>query len=347
MKGSQTILVTRFSAIGDVAMVVPLLKALLERHPQLQLVMLTQSFLHDLFRPLPRVHLPKADLRGKDGTPVGLWRLSRRLKQSYALDGVVDLHDVLRSQLLRTYLFIQGIPFTRIQKDRKARQLLTRRNKKQWVEAKHSFLLYQDTFARMGFPLDLSLDMPPKLNFAPFASPELDLTHPRPWIGLAPFASRTEKMLPLPRMQQVASQLLNQGASVFLFGGPREQKILSEWKEEDPRLQIAPYFPLAQEMYLIQHLDLMVGPDSANGHLARLVGTPTLTIWGPTHPLAGFRPLGPSSQQHDLEISTEELPCRPCFVVKAKPCYRGDHACMQRINTESLLNRVQQVLTST
>ena len=42
------------------------------------------------------------------------------------------------------------------------------------------------------------------------------------------------------------------------------------------------------ELNLMSHLDVMLSMDSANMHLASLVNIPVVSIWGATHPYAGF-----------------------------------------------------------
>ncbi len=346
MPEKQTLLITRLSAIGDVAMTVPLLKALLDQYPYLELVMLTRPFLHDLFAPLPRIHLPEIDLQGRHKGIKGLWRLTQELQKEYSIDAVVDLHDVLRTKVIRNILKLKGLPVGNIEKDRKARKKLTKQSGKDRTPARHSFDLYSEVFERVGFPIRVHLQHPPAVDFSRYRSP-IDLPGlPRPFIGIGPFASKGPKIYPPKRIAETAKTLAQSNKTVFLFGGPADQKWLEDLAQTHPNLHVAPIASLAREMRLIQELDLMVSPDSANGHLARIVGTPTLTIWGPTHPDAGFRPIGPRTEVHHLQVPVSELPCRPCFIVNAKPCYRGDHACMQRIPAQQLEREILALLQS-
>jgi len=81
--------------------------------------------------------------------------------------------------------------------------------------------------------------------------------------------------------------------------------------------------------------------DSSNMHMASLVGTPVVSIWGATHPYAGFMGYGQSitnGVQTDLE-------CRPCSVFGDKPCWRKDLACMNNIDIDEVLMKVSQVIT--
>lgn len=100
---------------------------------------------------------------------------------------------------------------------------------------------------------------------------------------------------------------------------------------------------LPTELALIRQLDLMLCMDSGNMHLAALSGVPVLSIWGATHPFAGFGPYG-QADKHLLQIPNDVLPCRPCSVFGNKPCWRGDWACLQMISVEMVFERMQTLL---
>jgi ADP-heptose:LPS heptosyltransferase len=95
-----------------------------------------------------------------------------------------------------------------------------------------------------------------------------------------------------------------------------------------------------QELILMSHLDCMVSMDSANMHLASLTNTPVVSVWGATHPYAGF--LG--WNQNPDNIVQLNLNCRPCSIYGSKPCMRQDFACMRNINPDTIAERVENVL---
>jgi len=87
----------------------------------------------------------------------------------------------------------------------------------------------------------------------------------------------------------------------------------------------------------MSYLDVMLSMDSANMHLASLVNTEVISIWGQTHPYAGF--LG-WKQLPVNTIQCEDLACRPCSVYGNKECYRKDFACMNNILPETIINKI-------
>jgi ADP-heptose:LPS heptosyltransferase len=336
-------LVIRFSAIGDVVLTLPALRAALQRYPDLELVVLTRPVLHGLFADWSRVTLPEVDLKGRHRGLMGMLRLYRELQATDHFDGVLDLHDVLRTQVLRRLFAWQGTPVFRLRKDRKGRRGMIRRQGKVRQPLQHSLSNYVEVFRRAGLPVHLTPSTVAAISYADHPLPvRTDL--PRPWVGVGPFASKPEKMYPLDRMQVVIEALATQGTTVFLFGGPEDRAWFAPLVAAHPTVHLAPIDPLAEELALIEALDLMISVDSANTHLARLVGTRVLSIWGPTHPDAGFGPLGAVDPADLIQVPISTLPCRPCSIVKQHPCYRGDRACMHWIEPQQVLTRVREVL---
>ena len=100
-------------------------------------------------------------------------------------------------------------------------------------------------------------------------------------------------------------------------------------------------FSMNDELAEIAKLDLMISMDSANMHLASMCDVPVLSIWGATHPYAGFMGWG-QPLDHAIQV---ELPCSPCSVFGNKACYRGDWACLQQIEPATVVvDNVYRVL---
>ena len=135
-------------------------------------------------------------------------------------------------------------------------------------------------------------------------------------------------------------------ARLFLFGrGQEEERTFDKWCAEEPRcVNVSRHLEaMQQELILMSHLDLMLSMDSANMHLASIVGTPVVSVWGATHPAAGFMGW---NQAADRAVQID-LPCRPCSIYGNKPCLRGDYACMKNIPPEQIVERMAFVLAKT
>jgi ADP-heptose:LPS heptosyltransferase len=162
-------------------------------------------------------------------------------------------------------------------------------------------------------------------------------------VGVAPFAQHEEKTYPPEKMKLFLQQLSKrQDIQLLFFGAPgREAALLETWCSEIPgAVNAAGKISFAKELQLISHLSLMISMDSANMHLASIYGVPVVSIWGATHPFAGFYGWG----QHTQNIVQANLSCRPCSVFGNKPCYRGDHACMHLITIEMLMQKTTKLL---
>jgi hypothetical protein len=127
-----------------------------------------------------------------------------------------------------------------------------------------------------------------------------------------------------------------------LFGGTRaEQLVIKQWEKDFKFVVPTPFGTgFKSELELMGKLKVMVSMDSANMHLASLVDVPVVSIWGPTHPYAGFY----GFNQDPANAIQTDLSCRPCSVFGNKNCWRGDHACMQNISPEMVIKQVKKII---
>ena len=345
---TEHILIIRFSAIGDVAMTVPVVYSLSKQYPELRVTVLSRPFARPLFENLaPNVGFMEADIKGEYKGIKGLNALYRRLlaKQFTA---IADLHNVLRSDYLRLRFNLDQYKVAHINKHRAERKRLTQRNNKVLEPIQSSIDNYCEVLGELGYPVTI--------NFTTLLKPEEASLRQLPdaigekkpfqqWIGIAPFAAHKGKAYPLNLMEKVISGLVQHHPScrIFLFGGgQRERQQLDEIARRNSSCTVVPdvVHGLRNELILMSHLDVMVSMDSANMHLASLVGTPVVSVWGATHPYAGF--MGWNQKMENAVQTT--LPCRPCSIFGNKPCLRGDYACLTAIKPDAIINKVEQNL---
>ncbi len=349
----EHILVIRFSALGDVAMTVPVVWALARQYPEVRITVLSRPMARPFFDSLaPNINFMEADLKGEYHGLKGLNALYRRLTAKQ-FTAIADLHNVIRSDYLRLRFSLGHYRVEHIDKHRhRRRKLVAPTAKKVFKPLPSSFENYLDVFSRLGFPIK-----PENLCFRSLFPPEggnLDLLPPaighkaagEQWIGIAPTAAHTGKIYPLEKMEQVIDLLTGKypHMRIFLFGrGEREDKLFPQWSEHRPQcLTVGQHTEnMSQELILMSHLDAMVSMDSANMHLASLTATPVVSIWGATHPYAGFMGWG---QNEDNALQTE-LECRPCSIYGQKPCQRGDYACLTGITPEMIVEKITRILT--
>ena len=347
----EHILVIRFSALGDVAMTVPVVWALAMQYPDIRITVLSRAFARPLFEDLaPNVNFMEADLKREYHGVKGLNALYRRLVAKQ-FTKVADLHDVLRSEYLRVRFNIGRYRVEHINKNRSLRRHLVANKNKVRLQLPTSFENYATVFARLGYPVDVSKfhsifpEEGGNLNLLPAAiGPKRSGEQ---WIGIAPFAAHEGKVYPPRLMEQVIYQLIQQypQARIFFFGrGEQEDKYFPLWCAQYRQcLYVSRHCEtMYQELILMSHLDAMLSMDSANMHLASLTGIPVVSVWGATHPMAGFLGFNQSAE-NAIQI---DLDCRPCSIFGNKPCQRGDYACLQNIPPERIVERITTIINN-
>jgi ADP-heptose:LPS heptosyltransferase len=273
--------------------------------------------------------------------------LFKTLVRKASYDVVIDMHDHIRTIVLRTFFklfFTDVVVFDKGRKDKKA---FVRRGHKITHPLPHTIERYQSAFEKAGFPMDL---LPPpyfQLNESlQVAATEWlqnqGLQKNEKWIGIAPFARHATKIWPLENYSSLIENVLQKTKARFFFFGAGEKEIryFENLRKKFPGECVIPagQLKIRQEIALMKHLDAMVCVDSANMHLAALAGVPVFSIWGGTHPDIGFAPFGKNNTI--VQVSRDELPCRPCSVYGRETCYVGGFPCLTRITSEVLAERL-------
>ena len=251
------------------------------------------------------------------------------------------MHAVLRTRILRLLFLGSGTPFKVIDKGRKEKRRLTAWKNKEIRPLKSTHERYAAVFASLGYPVQLTeKDVLPRENWPEGLSKEgEDGTNYR--IGIAPFAAHPGKCYSLQKMKEVISRLgKKKGIRLYLLGGgEKEISVLDSWGDEFPHcVSVAGKMGLSEELALISNLDLMVSMDSGNGHLAAMYGLPVITIWGITHPYAGFTPYK-QPNENSILADIVQYPLIPTSVYGNK-APEGYESAMDTIFPEQILQRI-------
>ncbi len=339
----ERILIIRFSAIGDVAMTVPIVHSLASQYPDLDITVLSRKHLQPIFKEVPsNVHFMGVDLKGEYEGISGLNKLYKELA-AMEFDYVADFHNVLRSKYLGLRFKFAGIPVVTLDKGRAGKRKLVRRRNKIFKRQKSLFQRYTDVLDKLGFPISANFDSIYGEGRGDFDKvKEVVGDKNQKWLGIAPFAQHKGKIYPIEKMEEVISYFSKDNrVKIFLFGGGEKEKaVFDGWVKKYPSvMSMIGRLDMEKELILMSYLDLMLSMDSSNMHLASLVNTPVLSIWGATHPYAGF--LG-WKQLPTNAIQIEDLTCRPCSVYGQKECYRKDYACLNKIKPEVIIDRIER-----
>ncbi len=333
----QHLLIVRFSAMSDVAMLAHVVRALRVNHPTLRVSMLTQRLFEPLFKGLDVNFIP-VDLDGRHSGFTGMRRLACEISEM-DIDCVADMQSVLRTTLFRVMLKFQGVTSAYLRKDKVSKWMRMDGGCQDMTKPlKHTVERYCDVLRDLGFEVD---------NPAPIE--KIERPNPMPydkgserWIGVAPFSVHEGKRYPLHLVRRLIPILLKKYDRLFIHsGGGKELKFAEEMAATYDRVEaVYSQITLAQEIDLISNEDCIVSMDSFTMHVASLVVTPVVSIWGATHPLVGFSGYGCDPEGY-VQL---DLPCRPCSTFGNKRCRMRDYNCLHDITPESVAERVDYII---
>lgn len=328
MSRPKHVLVMRFAALGDVAAMASVLQRRAGQNPDVQFTILTHRMLLPLFDGLTNVRAVPLD---KTQSIRRIFCSLRDLHPTHVIDG----HSNLRTICLRTLFFLTGVSVRSLPKYRMRRWRLVRNRRKVLQPMLPWWKVYDRLFAGCGLS-------PVRMTDPPVIVPRrADDGHFR--IGVAPFAYYPGKVWPLEKMKELVRRLSSvPGCTVWLFGAPGDRAVLDEWAAECPGTVNIPAVSggFSSELEIIKSLHLMISMDSANMHFASWAGVPVVSVWGATHPYAGFYGW---RQDPDWAVQIP-LECRPCSTNGGRQCRRGDCLCMNSITVDMVMDKVRKVL---
>lgn len=282
----------RLSAMGDVAMTVTILRAFSKQYSEVKITVISSPFFKPFFDEIPNVTFFEFDKKDKHRGFLGLFRLFLELRKRN-IDAFADLHNVLRSKVIRVLFALSGKKAAKTDKGRAEKKEVIRSENKIFRQLPTVFERHTKVFQALGFSLDLSNPTFPDRKNLDSETLAIVGEKTSNWIGIAPFAQHDSKVYPQDLMQEVIDELAqNPNNKILLFGGGKKEievlNLLSKGKENV--VSTAGKLKFSQELQLISNLDTMLSMDSGNAHIAAMLGIKTITLWGATHPFLGFSP---------------------------------------------------------
>jgi ADP-heptose:LPS heptosyltransferase len=337
----QHIAVMRLSAMGDVAMTVPVLRAFVNQHPQVKITLISRPFFKPFFDGIPNVSFFAFDEKERHKGFLGLLRLYQDLKH-LDIDAFADLHNVLRSKIVRSLFALSGKKVASVDKGRAEKKALTQAENKVFKQLPTMFERHAKVFNELGFSVDLSsrsvgTAFPKKAVLDKEISSILGENNKK-LIGIAPFAQYDSKVYPLDLMQEVIDKLaFDANNTILLFGGGKKEiEILNSLSSNKENvINMAGQLKFQQELQLISNLDVMLSMDSGNAHIAAMLGVKVITLWGATHPYAGFSPFN-QPLENALVSDRNQFPKLPTSVYGNKKV-EGYEDAMRTIPVDSIV----------
>lgn len=334
---TKKILVIRMGALGDLVHASAAWDFVQQQVPDAEIHLLTSPGYLKLADLMPTVQqIWTWDKQAGWGKYFSL--IAQLRKERYAV--IINLHPSFKTWLLTQLVGPKAQAIYHKQKIRK--KGLAQR----YIERRHATIDFYEPFRRVL-----------KLAHTPALTPVLrvpDGIEPQKspgerWIGIIPGVGnkRSNRAWLMESYQALIQALLKEpGLRLMLFGGPDEQLLAQNLMAAVGNLKDRVENHCGQHdilgtARLMARCDVIVGGDTGPMHLAVAVGTPWISIFGPT----SLRRTGPLGDQHSVSLTPmDELACWPCE--KATCPYSGEKhlACMKQISVDAVLRACQHAV---
>jgi ADP-heptose:LPS heptosyltransferase len=334
----------RLSAMGDVAMIVPVLRALVNQNKEIQITVISRPFFKPFFNGIPNLTFFAFDDKKRHKGFLGLIRLFRDLQQ-LKIEAFADLHNVLRSKVIGLLFALSGKKTAKVNKARAEKKALTRAENKIFEPLTPIIERHLKVFKQLGFDIDLSNPIFPKKSILDAQTFDLIQNQNQKLIGIAPFAQYPSKVYPLDLILKVINKLTKDTKNkVLLFGGKEDISLLNLLENNNKEITIvAGKLKFEQELQLISNLDVMLSMDSGNAHIAAMLGVKVVTLWGATHPFAGFAPFN-QPLENALVSDRNKFPKLPTSIYGNKKIEGYDDA-MRTILPETVVAKIDEIIS--
>ena len=323
--------------MGDVAMTVPVIRAFVEQNPKVKITVLTRPFFAPFFDGIENTSVFTAHFNAEHKGVNGLYKLSKQLKK-LNIDAVADLHNVLRTRILK--MFLVSKLFIQIDKGRAEKKALI--TGKEFKQLKTTHERYADVFIKLGFKVNIENPVFPERDKLNDSISKVIQNSKKPLVGIAPFAQYQSKEYPLELMEKVINELSKSHKyTILLFGGGKKEiKVLDGIEEQYTNaINVAGKLSFKDELKLISNLKLMVSMDSGNAHIAAMYGIEVITLWGVTHPYAGFYPFN-QNKDNALLSDRDRYPKIPTSVYGNKFPKDYENA-MDTIDYKKVISKIE------
>lgn len=325
------LLIIRFSSLGDIILTEPIVCALRTAYPDGELHFLTKQRFHGvpiLMRGIASVHKYDPEWRGQ------LLAELKRLK----FDAVIDLHNNVRSRLVCETL---GLKSHRANKQW-LRRMAAVKFKKLLSQPQHAV----ERFAAALKPLGIGLvSRSPSLFVPPMAEEWWSQERSKYPVGadyyvIAAGAAHATKMAPVELWQRLHAKLSERGfAGCIIVGSESEREVLERVSASTGGTPVITERSIVNAAAIVKSAQFVLSNDSGLAHLAAGLGVPVLALFGPTHPILGFSPLGDYANSYTVDER-----CSPCSLHGSRECYREERFCFSRMDADTIVAKVEELI---
>ena len=328
---SLKILVIRLSSLGDIILASPTVLNLKIGYPQSRITFLTKHKYRHIVKMFGTVD--EIVLLPKSGNFTEQLSLLKSLEQQN-FDIIVDLHSNFRSSLVRTVLTAgQKVVYPR---NRSARQRIVQFKDFTAPDSNtHTIDKYNDCLLQLGLAAPAFRPVFQKSN------ERISAEHAA--VLIAPGAAFKNKQWPVEKFAEVAIKLHHFHQAKIIWAATDKESTPDKLTEQISKdnLRLLSNHPIAELASIISQATLTIANDSGIAHLSSAVGTPVISIFGPTHPALGFQPRGLLDNIVQAEVS-----CRPCSLHGKKICFQKEQYCFTRIEPLEVIEKAAELISA-
>ena len=342
LKDFKHICILQTAFLGDVVLTLPLVQAIKNYSPKTLITFVSTPLAASVTSSAKAVdYIVTYDKRGIRRGFDGIKFLANHLKAQH-IDCILTPHRSLRSSLVSK---LTGAKYS-ITFNKSALSLLYTRRVK-YINNKHeidrnldllrAFSDY-DEIIKAHLSVEVEIHSADK-SFVESTLIQHGIADGSKFVVLAPGSVWATKRWKEYHFANLANQIKSEGLGVVTIGS-EDEKALGRRVVGDNGFNFSGKLTIPQTLHLLSLASVLVTNDSAPTHLAGLVNTPTITIFGPTSPIFGFRPIG----ENDICLELSDLKCKPCSIHGANTCPIKTHACMEDLHPRAVLEAIHQIL---
>lgn len=348
-------LIVRYERIGDALLVLPLVIDLASKYKNDTFTILTNKRFDNLLQLMPPnvtfMAMVSKTSKGLFRGPSYLkrrWLFLRETKKTISkFDKIAFLQYGTFEKELHKYIQKKGqnisVAITDQKEFRSAERAANRCN-----DGLTMIGLHKNVLAKLGYT-DLNVTSEPSATIRqqPIAASlinKLGLDTSKKLVAISPFSREEPKVYPLDKMEKVIAHFaaLTDDYQVLILGGGENEKLKAEeWTTKYPSvISLINRISFGEEISIISKCQVVVSMDSSNMHLASLLHTPVISVWGPTTPQCGYYP---TRERYDRAI-VKGLSCQPCSIFGERECTQNQKFACMDIDPQVIINKIKLVI---
>lgn len=331
-KNINRILVIDLLYLGDLMFATPFLKELRKNYPEARIDMVVNSVFHSIME--ETTFLDNVYSYDKNWSLKDSMKFARKLLEN-KYDLGLNIHGNWRTALLMRLIK----PMYTVGYGGKGRGIFLDRQLQQSGD-KHMVYNYLEFLREMGLAVE---DSYPQIGVSEEARSSIQEKLSNWGVGLDEDlivlntgGTWPTKRWPVEGFAELADELNNgYGRTIFIGSRVDLERVERVISHMDTEAIVATGKTTLKELAaLLERCSLVISNDTGPVHVAAAVGTPTITIFGPSDDRK-YRPLG---DKHRIVKTVIE--CRPCG---KHECPLGHHRCMEDISTQQVLEIIDDM----